>query len=71
MLRSVPSSVWWLIAFVVIFFSAINGVKSALDRPTVFTSYETRECVRAENAKGEPMACEAATAGKYRNVWVY
>lgn len=70
LLGLIPKFAWVWIVLLGIFFTALGALKSALDQPTVFTSYETRECVRAETADGKPMTCAQATADRYRNVWI-
>jgi hypothetical protein len=69
-LSLVPNFVWFWVALLVLFFVVIGAFKSAMDRPTVYESYHTKECVRAEDAKGRPIPC--AEAGEdYHHVWVY
>lgn len=69
-IRSIPSIVWWGVVFIALLFACTAAFRSALDQPTVYSSYETRECLRAESADGKPMSCAEATRDRYHNVWV-
>lgn len=69
-IRSIPSFVWWAAICIALLFASVAAFRAALDQPTVYSSYETRECVRAETADGKPMSCAEATRDRYHNVWV-
>ncbi len=36
-----------------------------LDRPSVFVSMDTDQCLRAEDYRGNPISCEEGTKGWY------
>lgn len=69
-LRRVPSSIWLLLAVAAAFSFGFHILASALARPTVYTSWDTKKCVHAEDSKGNPIDCSAA-GDQYYNVWVY
>lgn len=58
-----------LILALVLGLGALSVVRSIRDRPDVYTSYLTKECVKVVNADGTPGDC-AKLPERYRNHWV-
>jgi hypothetical protein len=48
----------------------VTGFKAALNIPTVYRSWTSKECVKVVNADGTPGSCRHLP-DKYRNTWVY
>lgn len=48
---------------------ALHVIRSALDRPDVYTSYLTQQCVKVVNADGTAGSCDALPE-TYNNHWV-
>lgn len=69
-LRAVPSSLWWGAGVALGFYLALCAIRAQLERPTVYRSWDTKECVRAETFDGKPLDC-STVGDKYYNVWVY
>lgn len=58
-----------LVSALLLGLGALHVIRSALDRPDVYTSYLTQQCVKVVNADGTPGSCDALPA-TYNNIWV-
>lgn len=58
-----------LVSALLLALGALHVIRSALDRPDVYTSYLTQQCVKVVNADGTPGSCDALPA-TYNNIWV-
>lgn len=68
--RAVPPVVWYMVLGLLVGWMAVTAVKSALNMPTVYRSWTSKECVKVINADGKPGSCRHLP-DKYRNIWVY
>lgn len=59
----------WMIAVLLLGLGGVHVIRSVLDRPDVYTSYMTRECVKVVKADGSEGSC-ANLPETYNNIWV-